>query len=205
MFNITKKAVVDPDKCNGCKTCYRVCPTFAIEMELKKAVIDDDKCLGCTNCFQRCPEYAITMEVLDEPIAIGVDAGKFDQEKIWEICLKAHFTPDMIICICNNTLAGEVAASILDGAKSPADVTLKTGVGVGCKVACPQPVYRMLQAAGIEPHKPDGYQWCGPTITQWALSSEVIEKYGSRYYFEEDRKLADDAVADRLKRRKGNV
>jgi len=205
MFNITKIAVIDLEKCNGCKTCYKVCPTFAIKMENKKADIEDEKCLGCTNCFQRCPEYAIKMKELGEPIPIGVDVDKFDQDKIWESCVKAKFSPDMIVCICNNTRAGEVAAAILDGARNPAEVALKTGVNVGCKVACPRPVYRLLQAAGIDPPEPDGYQWCGPTATLWTLSPEVIEKYGSKYYFEEDRQLADDILELKIKERKENV
>ncbi|MCR4443354.1 MAG: 4Fe-4S dicluster domain-containing protein [Peptococcaceae bacterium] len=206
MLSITKKAVIDLDKCNGCRTCYRVCPTFAISMENKKPVIDYAKCYGCTNCHQRCPQYAVTMEPLEEPIEVGMDVNRFDQDKIWDICIKAKYSPDMIVCICSNTRAGEVAAAILDGARTPAEVTLKTGAGIGCKIACPRPIYRLLQAAGIEPPDPaDGYQWRGPTATLWNLNPEVIEKYGSRYFFEEDRKFLDDILEAKLKERNKNA
>lgn len=192
MKKVTKYAVIDQEKCNGCKTCYSICPVLAIRMENKRASVIGDRCLGCSNCEQRCPEYAIAMVPLEKPFLVGLDVNKFDQQRIMEFCMKAKFHPDQVICFCTGSRAGEIAAAILDGAKTPEDISLKTGVRTGCKVLCIEPVLRLLQAAGIEPQKPDGYQWTGITSTLWELSEEVKKKYGSRgFYFDADREFLE--------------
>jgi iron only hydrogenase large subunit-like protein len=53
---------VDPDQCNGCVHCLRVCPTEAIRVKGGCAVIDPDRCVDCGNCFRVCPVRAIKVE-----------------------------------------------------------------------------------------------------------------------------------------------
>lgn len=58
------KAVVDSDRCNGCKKCQTSCRDAAysaIEMRDKKAVVNGEKCRGCSLCFQVCPIDAISI------------------------------------------------------------------------------------------------------------------------------------------------
>lgn len=54
-------AIVDADKCTGCKSCVEVCPTECIEIKNEKAVIDADVCGECGVCVDECPEGAISL------------------------------------------------------------------------------------------------------------------------------------------------
>lgn len=194
MKHVTLKAVVDRDLCIGCKLCEKVCPVYAISVVDRKAILQDDhKCRGCANCADRCPRYAIKMVERDDPFDVGVDVGKFDPEKIREICEKAHFNPEQVLCYCVGTRAEEVAAALLSGATTPEEVSSMTGMRTGCTIECVQPMLRMVKAAGNELHPdPNGYQWYGTTVTAWDIPEEVREKYNSRgFYFEEDRDLLD--------------
>jgi Fe-S-cluster-containing hydrogenase component 2 len=201
MKKVTLLAKVNLDKCTGCKTCQKVCPVLAIEVKDRKAIVDSDKCRACANCEQRCPFYAVEMIKRETPLVIGVDPSKFDQEKIRELCEKANLNPEQTMCYCVGTRAEEVAAAILDGAKTPEEVSARTGVRTGCTIECIQPVLRLLQAGGCEliPNK-NGWQWYGVTPTAWNLPEEVKEKYNSRgFYFEEDKELLDKVVHTRCK------
>ena len=163
----------------------------------KKANSDPDKCMACANCADRCPFYAITMVKREEAYDVGVDPSKFDQQAIRDLCAKAHFNPEQILCYCVGTRAEEVAACLLDGASTPEEVSARTGMRTGCTIECIQPLLRMVQAAGNELHPdPDGFQWYGPTVTAWTIPEEVKEKYNSRgFYFDEDRELLDSIAA----------
>ena len=133
----------------------------------------------------------------EEPYDVGVDPSKFDQDAIRDLCAKAHFNPEQILCYCVGTRAEEVAACLLDGATTPEEVSARTGMRTGCTIECIQPLLRMVQAAGNELHpNPNGFQWYGPTVTAWTIPEEVKEKYNSRgFYFDEDRKLLDSIAA----------
>ncbi|MBF8377639.1 4Fe-4S binding protein [Alicyclobacillus mali] len=188
-------AKIIDDKCTGCKICAQVCPTLAIRMEplnghpyKKLAVLDAEYCTGCTACEQRCPFDAIQMEYLDEPYTIGVDVDEVDPDAVHELCAKARFHPEQVVCYCTGTRAEEVAAAILKGAKTPDDISRATGLRTGCTVECLQPAMRLLRAAGIEPSPQKGfYQWYGSTPTIWDIPDEVKAKYASRgFYFDDD-------------------
>ena len=192
---VTLMPVVDSEKCKGCKTCVRVCPVLAMRMEEKLAVVDTDRCRGCADCEQRCPEMAVTM-ITREPVLAKVDLDGLDYEKIKELCIKAHFHPEQIVCYCTATRADEVAGAIFLGAKTPDDISYMTGIRTGCKVECIQPILRMLEAAGIDPKPvPGGWQWYGRTITAWEIPEHVKQKYASRgFYFDEDIELLNRVV-----------
>ena len=55
-------AVVDEEKCSGCKTCILLCPYNAISFDEEKEVsrIDEALCKGCGTCVAACPSAAIT-------------------------------------------------------------------------------------------------------------------------------------------------
>jgi heterodisulfide reductase subunit A len=58
-------SVVDPDKCNGCGICERVCPYGAIHLEEVNGVIQAQTtlafCKGCGLCAASCPSKAVDM------------------------------------------------------------------------------------------------------------------------------------------------
>lgn len=196
MKRVTIMPEVDTSKCKGCKICTNICPVLSIKVVNKKATVDADKCRGCANCADRCPEYAIKMVKRDKPFDVGIDVSKFDQVKIQNLCKRAHLNPEQIVCYCVGTRAEEVAAAILDGAKTPEEISLLTGVRTGCTIECIQPILRLLEAAEIPLKRVEGgWQWYGRTITAWELPEEVKKKYNSRgFYFDEDKELMNRIV-----------
>jgi NAD-dependent dihydropyrimidine dehydrogenase PreA subunit/bacterioferritin-associated ferredoxin len=195
-------AVVDVDKCNGCNICESVCPVLAITRVNRKAVVDVPRCSGCAACEQRCPTYAITMVKREQPFVVKADVDSVDYEQVKELCYKAKLNPEQLVCYCTATRAEEAAAAILQGASSPEEISYRTGVRTGCKVECIQPVLRLLEAAGVRPERPKGWQWYGRTPTAWEIPEEIKRKYSSRgFYFDEDLELLDSIVSAPLQGR----
>src|SRR5665647_3071453 len=137
---ISVKPVVDNDKCIGCGICSKVCPSLAITLVNRKAVVNEKDCRGCGGCNQRCPVYAIEMVKLDHPYTVSVDIRDLSYEEITKLCQKAMLNPEQVICYCTATRAEEVAGAILKGAKSPEEISRLTGIRMGCKVECIQPI-----------------------------------------------------------------
>lgn len=88
--------VLDKDKCKGCTTCIRSCPTQAIRVRNGKAVIIQEKCIDCGECIRVCPhnaknaitdsldrinEYAYTV-ALPAPTVIGQFEAKYNINEI---------------------------------------------------------------------------------------------------------------------------
>ena len=199
---ISLKPVVDPDNCNGCVICSNVCPTLAISLVDHKAQVKDEDCRGCGACEQRCPVYAIGMQKLEVPYTVRVAVDDVPYEKIAALCVRANLNPEQIVCFCTATRAEEVAAAILKGAASPEDISKQTGIRTGCKVECIEPALRLLQAAGVTPHPPKGWQWYGLTPAVWNIPEEVKRKYNKNgFYFEEDIQLFQQVVEAKSERR----
>lgn len=49
---------LDADKCNGCTTCLKHCPTEAIRIRDHRAVINQERCIDCGECIRVCPNNA---------------------------------------------------------------------------------------------------------------------------------------------------
>ncbi len=54
----THSVLLDADKCTGCRTCLRHCPTEAIRIKNGRAVIDSERCIDCGACIRYCPHQA---------------------------------------------------------------------------------------------------------------------------------------------------
>jgi Fe-S-cluster-containing hydrogenase component 2 len=180
-------AVIDESACTGCKRCETVCPPAAIKMVDKLAVVDEEKCLACTKCWHLCPEDAVTMSERSEERIVGVDFDEVDSDAIEELCKKAHFFPEQFVCACTLTLAKEVAAAVILGAKTPEDVIAMTGVRSGCAIYCNAGILRMLKAHGVEIREPGNDRWYDLSLSLWDLPEEVADKYPG-YYLKEDKK-----------------
>jgi len=46
------------EKCKGCTTCIKQCPTEAIRVRRGRATIIDERCIDCGQCIRVCPHYA---------------------------------------------------------------------------------------------------------------------------------------------------
>lgn len=58
-MNIYEHSVyLDAEKCNGCTTCLKHCPTEAIRIKDNKAVINQERCIDCGECIRVCPNKA---------------------------------------------------------------------------------------------------------------------------------------------------
>lgn len=49
---------LDVEKCTGCTTCLRHCPTEAIRIRNGHAVINEERCIDCGECIRVCPNNA---------------------------------------------------------------------------------------------------------------------------------------------------
>ncbi len=49
---------LDADKCTGCTTCMKHCPTEAIRVRNGCAEIDSDRCIDCGECIRHCTHNA---------------------------------------------------------------------------------------------------------------------------------------------------
>ena len=49
---------LDKEKCKGCTTCIKQCPTEAIRVRRGKAQILTERCIDCGQCIRVCPHHA---------------------------------------------------------------------------------------------------------------------------------------------------
>jgi len=61
---------IDPDKCQGCTTCFKKCPSEAIVGGKNQIhVIDQEKCTKCGTCFDVCPpRFRSVRKISGEPV-----------------------------------------------------------------------------------------------------------------------------------------
>ena len=58
MNTYTHSVFLDAQKCIGCTTCLRHCPTEAIRIRDARAVINPQRCIDCGECIKNCPQKA---------------------------------------------------------------------------------------------------------------------------------------------------
>lgn len=61
---------LDKEKCKGCTTCIKHCPTEAIRVRFGHAKILEDRCIDCGQCVRVCPQHA------KKPVADSLDRIK---------------------------------------------------------------------------------------------------------------------------------
>jgi Fe-S-cluster-containing hydrogenase component 2 len=181
MLFVGSVVTVDEAKCIGCKACDRVCPTEAIVTVDKLARVDEPACTGCNKCIEACMDHgAISRKFMKEPVLLRSDIKAVPAEKIDALCAEARLFPEHVVCPCTGTKAGEVASAVLQGAQSPAECSVASGVRGVCSMWCTSAVLRLLRAAGreVEPTPknwriyPDGL---GPGI--WNIPEDIAERY----------------------------
>jgi nitroreductase/NAD-dependent dihydropyrimidine dehydrogenase PreA subunit len=72
--------VIDPEKCNGCGLCVKVCPSETISMQDDKAWVTGDRSLQCGHCVAVCPVDAVRVGAID---AQSLSFNNFDLENDW--------------------------------------------------------------------------------------------------------------------------
>lgn len=57
-FPAPHSVLLDPEKCVGCTTCIKKCPTEAIRVRKGRASIQPERCIDCGECIRTCPHGA---------------------------------------------------------------------------------------------------------------------------------------------------
>lgn len=55
------------ERCTGCGTCRRVCPSGAVRFRDNRPVFNSRKCIGCAHCGVFCPENAFGLDPVTDP------------------------------------------------------------------------------------------------------------------------------------------
>ena len=58
MSQYYQSVTLDKDKCTGCTSCLKRCPTEAIRVRDGKARIIKERCIDCGECIRVCPHHA---------------------------------------------------------------------------------------------------------------------------------------------------
>ena len=77
-------AVIDPDKCQGCKTCIERCQVHAISDKDGVSVVDRKRCIGCGLCVTGCPNNVAKLERKPEAEVVHppVDFATWGRERL---------------------------------------------------------------------------------------------------------------------------
>jgi ferredoxin len=90
----------DVDRCDGCMSCMRACPTAAVRIRKGRAVKHADRCIDCGECIRICPRSAIVP--LTDQMA---DLSKFKCKiAIPSPALYAQFDPEVFPSIIFSAL-----------------------------------------------------------------------------------------------------
>ncbi len=66
---------LDASKCNLCRLCINLCPTYVYEEVNNKMVIHNENCICCKACEVLCPQKAIKVIISDEGLYIKRYSG----------------------------------------------------------------------------------------------------------------------------------
>ena len=80
------------ERCDGCMSCMRICPTAAVRVRNQRAITLEDCCIDCGECIKVCPRSAIVP--LTDRLA---DLSKFDYiVAIPSPALYSQFNPEVL-------------------------------------------------------------------------------------------------------------
>lgn len=60
----------NPNKCNNCGACEKVCPMAAIDIDKSPAPINMNRCMFCATCIRACPTHAIYISYRPKKVPI---------------------------------------------------------------------------------------------------------------------------------------
>jgi Fe-S-cluster-containing hydrogenase component 2 len=185
------------ENCTGCYLCERICPSGAIVMEGPKsaalAVVDNDKCLACFRCVDICADDALLAPPRSEPLKFGIDPTSVDQVALGTLLDKANLDPDSVACTCSSTTNKEIAASIINGAKTMEEVALMSGAQSGCLMYCFAPIHRLLKTQyGEVPESTTKNKWYGISHHLMDVTEDVARRYPEFYILEEQQGFAEN-------------
>jgi Fe-S-cluster-containing hydrogenase component 2 len=199
MFKTSAVVAITDEKCVGCQRCVSVCPSDALAMNGRLAVLDEPRCVGCFKCVEACYPYnAISITANPNPTTLTVPEDEYEQPSVDDLCAKARYAPDAMVCLCTGTTAAEIAAAIVDGVHVPEDLALATGVRAKCGMWCLAGVMRLLDAHGVSVERSakdhriytDG---CGTHVGIWTIPDEVADKY-PEYRLKENLAAVEDGT-----------
>jgi nitroreductase/NAD-dependent dihydropyrimidine dehydrogenase PreA subunit len=102
MLSTSASVFIDPDRCTGCGTCIRVCPSDILSLENHTAHAAPDtnaaRCLQCGHCMAACPENAVTIPALDPDLQ---DFTTFALDPAWLAPGQCLPTKDLARLICS--------------------------------------------------------------------------------------------------------
>jgi Pyruvate/2-oxoacid:ferredoxin oxidoreductase delta subunit len=79
------QAVVDADKCKGCRKCAKACPMHAVTVRSKKASVAAERCIGCGVCVLQCKKnHAITLRERPTYLPPSETIGEFILNRYFE-------------------------------------------------------------------------------------------------------------------------
>lgn len=109
--NISK--IIDNQMCNGCGTCFSICPTDCISVILDdkngilKANVDSDQCINCGECLDVCPS-----NVIDFTLESRENESKYDNFLGYYLNIYTGYSNDETIRY-NSTSGGLITTILL--------------------------------------------------------------------------------------------
>ena len=138
-----------------------------------RASVDESRCVDCGLCWEHCNYGAITMEKLAKPIVLKTPLAPPEMnEKLFEICKKAHVYPDSVICYCALGTAAEIISAIFAGAHTVENLAVATGIRGGCSYMCTSELLRIFEAAGYPQKCRNDGSFYQIDTTLWSLTKE---------------------------------
>jgi MinD superfamily P-loop ATPase len=99
--------IVDPERCNGCGECSRLCQYNAIVALRSGAMVFPELCHGCGGCIRVCPEGAISEKL--RPIGV-VEQGRTGNVRLLQGRLNVgeSLAPPLIRAVRSHAASGTV-------------------------------------------------------------------------------------------------
>ncbi|MDL2313995.1 ferredoxin family protein [Desulfovibrio sp. OttesenSCG-928-C14] len=72
--------IIDPEKCNGCGTCARICPTQVFRYDRTKdqtpSAVFAEECWHCNSCVLDCPAQAVSLRLPAPLMMLHIGANR---------------------------------------------------------------------------------------------------------------------------------